>query len=132
MANNIPILEKVKGTIESVKHLKSGKSVKDGRSFDWNLFEVMINKVSFRTFDPTFSNMIGQTGEWEYKKETRQGQQGSYESRTLSNLTKAKGSADIMKKLDEILENQKQILGSFGVTDVPDDYEPKPEELPQN
>ena len=132
MANNIPILEKVKGTIESVKHLKSGKSVKDGRSFDWSLFEVTIGGKTFRTFDPTFSDMVGQTGEWEYKKETRQGQKGSYESRTLSNLTKAKGNGQDRVKLDEILENQKEILGLLRKTDVPEDYEPKPEELPQN
>ena len=107
MANNIPIIEKIKGTIESVKLIKTGQAEKEGRIFEWKLYEVMISGKIFRTFDPGYLKLMNQTGEWSYKKEMRQGRNGVYESRTLDNLPKPKtGSVELI----QILENTKKIL----------------------
>lgn len=132
----------ITGKIESFKIIKSGEAQKEGRTIPWTLSEVIINGMSFRTFDKKYESKISQEGEWKYKEETREGPAGTYVSRTLiplpkpgmaENIIKDYGQGvEILKKLKDIEEKLDQLLGVSVI--YPKNLKeeaPKEEELPE-
>ena len=95
----------IREKISNVVAINTGKT-KDGRP--WTLFEVKIGEQTFRTFDGSYNEKIGQEGEWIYEAEERVSAAGkSYESRTLLPLSKAKKA--------EGAEGQELITKGFGL-----------------
>jgi len=136
--NQQPAPERVTGKIESVNSIKTGESSKNGRTFNWTLFEVVISGQKYRTFDQGYQQLIGQTKEWQFKKESRQGRNGQwYENRTLLNLSKPSAVGVIQEEFKEVHEKLDKIMSLLETdqrtdipTDSPEDYEPEPEDIP--
>lgn len=117
------------GKIDNVSPVKTGTSTKDGRTFNWTLYDVKIDGQNYRTFDDRYQGLVGQSKEWKFKIDNRQGKDGKwYENRNLQNLPKegAGGiSPDQEKRIHDKLD---KIIGLLEQpqSDKPEDFEPVP------
>lgn len=130
-------MEKVVGIIESVNPIKSGQGTsKDGRSFPWTLYEVMINGQKYSTFDSGYQKLIGQTKELEYEIRTNEGRNGvTYENRSLvTKVTQGGGQQsqalnEINRKLDRVLAILEKDEGPRD-GDIPEEPNSSDDEIP--
>ncbi len=114
------------GKIDSVNPVKTGTTTRDGRTFDWTLYDVKIDGVNYRTFDDRYQKLVGQSGEWKFKIDNRQGRDGKwYENRNLLNLPRPGAGGMSPEQEKKIHDKLDKIIGMLEQpqADKPGDFE---------
>ena len=110
------MIKQIQGKILSVNPFKTGTSQKDGRSFNWTMFEVVIaTEVQpmgemFNTFDENYKTKVGVTGTWEVKEDTIEKNGRQYTRRTLEKLGKQSSNIELIETLGRIERRLEELL----------------------